>query len=396
MKVFIYIILFISVTFNVILWHKLVDAEIQYKKVIINTVLDDTVKNEIKNKTVAEKTTKNSHKLEQTHKYTKPLDKIILALNKLKFSYATDIINEIPSENINELDSAKAYWFKYTKDLIASQRIESAESSIMHFLEYSADDLDFLFLLVELYQVKEQIHKAIQQAYDNQYHTFEIEAQELSIRMARNLAKQHIMELNKAESWHELTEFSYLVKELDPENLTAQWYLAQAQFKQAQFEQALDSLNMLLDHDNYKVRSQKLLDKIRLAMAMPALVPLEKQGKHFVVNGLINKEYKVSLMLDTGASISLISQSVFNEISTYSDIEYIKDIVLNTAGGQITASIYNIATFELQGYSVDNLLFAVSPHMSDYHDGLLGMNYLSQFDFHINQTENLLKLEFKQ
>jgi predicted aspartyl protease len=101
-------------------------------------------------------------------------------------------------------------------------------------------------------------------------------------------------------------------------------------------------------------------------------------------------------MLDTGASISLLSESAFDELSQYSDVIYIKDLNLNTAGGIVTANIYQVAEVSIQGYVVNDFLFAVShSYANDYNDGLLGMNFLKAFDFHIDQNNGLLILKNK-
>jgi predicted aspartyl protease len=69
--------------------------------------------------------------------------------------------------------------------------------------------------------------------------------------------------------------------------------------------------------------------------------------------------------------------------------------VLTTAGGEVDSRIYQVEEFALQGYQVNNLLFAVIPYKGQKNDGLLGMNYLRLFDFHIDQSNNLLRLENK-
>ena len=57
--------------------------------------------------------------------------------------------------------------------------------------------------------------------------------------------------------------------------------------------------------------------------------------------------------------------------------------------------IYEVDEFSLQGYQVKNLIFAVSPYLNLGNDGLLGMNFLRLFDFHIDQAHNLLRLKNK-
>jgi hypothetical protein len=70
-------------------------------------------------------------------------------------------------------------------------------------------------------------------------------------------------------------------------------------------------------------------------------------------------------MLDTGASISLLSERAFEALSQFSEVAYIKDINLNTAGAQVTTLIYQVNEFS------------------------------KSFDFHIDQNNSLLILKNK-
>jgi predicted aspartyl protease len=113
------------------------------------------------------------------------------------------------------------------------------------------------------------------------------------------------------------------------------------------------------------------------------------------VQAVMNDTFKVSLMLDTGASISLLSERAFEALSRYSEVVYVKDLQLNTAGGIVTTSIYQVDQFTIQGYTINDFIFAVSPYVGEGNDGLLGMNFLSAFDFYIDQNNNLLILKNK-
>ena len=168
-----------------------------------------------------------------------------------------------------------------------------------------------------------------------------------------------------------------------------------AQYQLGEFEYARDAIQPLLTEPNYKIKALALLAEIETALRKPQSIPLSRQGEHFIVQALMNDTFNVSLMLDTGASISLLSESAFEALSQYSQVLYIEDVNLNTAGGTVTASIYQVAEFSIQGYIVNDFVFAVSPFISKSNDGLLGMNFLSAFDFHIDQKNNLLILKNK-
>jgi clan AA aspartic protease (TIGR02281 family) len=151
----------------------------------------------------------------------------------------------------------------------------------------------------------------------------------------------------------------------------------------------------LLIAPNYKVKANALLTKMQRALREPESIQLTKQGEHFIVQATINDSLTVSLMIDTGASISLLSEQAFAEVEQYTQVNYLQDITLNTAGGVVTASIYQAESLSIQGYLVSDFVFAVSEHVGSSNDGLLGMNYLRAFEFTIDQRNNLLILKNK-
>ncbi len=321
--------------------------------------------------------------------------KIKQAIDAQQYFFAANLLYDIPLENPKILNTVKTYWFNNATNQLKNKQYNSIADSIDAFLGYSPDDLDFLFLVVELKLAKLQVLEAVKKAFSLQYHTFDIDLQQQSISYAEELVRKEIKRLIRLSLWFELVQFAEEVLSIDVNNMEAQWALAQAQFQQGKYDNALESLDSLLDKPNYQVKANHLLKNIQFALQRPVMVPLTRKGEHFIVEGIINNRFSVDLLIDTGASISLLSQTVFDELLTYTQVKYIDDIVLNTAGGEVSSSIYEVDEFELAGYRVKNLKFAVSPLMSLDNKGLLGMNFLRLFDFHIDQTNNLLSLESK-
>lgn len=321
--------------------------------------------------------------------------KIKMAINARDYFLASFLINALANEDKRLLPEIKIFWLQDTHVLINQKLFSHAENSISGYLEFQSDDIDFLSLQVDLYLQQKLTLLAIKYAYEIQYHVFTEVKKEEMVDYARQLVSKKVEILIQNSLWLELRELVEQVIIFDPQNLHLQWLFAQALYQLAEFEDARIAIEPLLNQPNYKVKSQTLLKKIETALRKPESIPLNRQGEHFIVQGNINDSFNVSLMIDTGASISLLSEQTFEQLNQYSEVEYVKDLKLNTAGGQVTASIYKVAEFSLQGYAVNDFVFAVSPYISEENDGLLGMNYLGAFDFHIDQTDNLLLLENK-
>jgi predicted aspartyl protease len=334
-------------------------------------------------------TTPKSHQLNN-------LDDIIKqAIDAHDYFLAANLLYEISLEDKKRLYVVKSYWLSNTMRLLKNKDYLLAKNAIDAFLGYSPDDLDFLTTFVKLKLAKKQVLLAVKKAFSLQYHTFDLDLQRQSIDYAQALVREEIKRLYKLALWFELAQFTEEVLAIAPNSAQAQWALAQAQFQQGDYSLARQSLNTLLNQPNYQVKSQRLLNNIELALQRPLSVPLIRKGDHFIVEGVINDSFSVNLLIDTGASISLLSQHVYDELVAHTKVKYIDDIVLTTAGGQVVSPIYEVDEFSLQGYQVKNLIFAVSPYLNLGNDGLLGMNFLRLFDFHIDQAHNLLRLKNK-
>jgi clan AA aspartic protease (TIGR02281 family) len=318
------------------------------------------------------------------------------AINEKDYFNANFLIHTIANNYQAELSDVRLFWLQATQNLIQQKLFAHAEDSINAYLAFQNDDIDFLYQQVELYWQQELPLLAIKHSYEVQYHLFNrVEVHE-SVIAARRLVQQQVDLLIKNNHWLELRNLIEEVLLFDADNLNLQWLIARAQYQLGEFEYARNTLEPLLNQPTYKTKARALLADIESALRKPQSIPLSRQGEHFIVQALINDTFNVSLMLDTGASISLLSESAFEELNQYSDVVYIKELNLNTAGGTVTASIYQIADFSIQGYVAKDFIFAVSPsYVNEHNDGLLGMNFLKAFDFHIDQSNGLLTLKNK-
>jgi len=317
------------------------------------------------------------------------------AIKAHDFYLARFLIIALANDNESVLPEVKKLWLQATKILIKEGLFNYVEDSINAYLDFKPNDIDFLYLRVDSYLQQELFIGAITTAYEIKYHVFNEAKKRTVLLYARQLVQQQIDVLIRNSLWLELIDMIEHVSILDPEDPNLQWFFSQAHFKIGEFELAKNAVQPLLTQSNYQVKAEGLLSKINLALRKPESIQLNRHGEHFIVQGTINNAFDVSLMLDTGASISLLSEQAFEQLSQYAEVDYVKELQLNTAGGQITASIYKVAEFEIQGYVLEDFIFAVSPFSSANNDGLLGMNYLSAFDFHIDQTNNLLILTNK-
>ena len=337
----------------------------------------------------------NYSDIEGTKSAQQLVNSIKKAIKAKDYSNASYLINTLANDHKAEVSDVRLFWLHSTQALIQQKLFTHAENSISAYLAFQRDDSDFLYQQVDLYWQQQLPLLAIRYAYEVQYHVFNDVKNRAAVNFARDLVQQQADVLITNNLWLELRDLIEEVLLFDPLSLNLQWLLVRAQYQLGEFESARDAIDPLLNQPNYKIKARALLTEIEAALTGPQSIPLSRQGEHFIVQALMNDTINVSLMLDTGASISLLSEPAFEALSRYSEVVYIKELQLNTAGGIVTASIYQVDQFAIQGYIINDFIFAVSPYVSEGNDGLLGMNFLSAFDFHIDQNNSLLILKNK-
>lgn len=294
----------------------------------------------------------------------------------------------------------KSVWITDIEKLLTEKKFLLVENAINAFFEYKFDDIDFLTLKVKLYLAQEDFATAIKHAYDIQYYLFESLPQQQSIETARDIAAARINQLADSSKWLELIELIEKIQTYDPPFDFYQWHLAVALFQLGEYEQALTQLSSLTSRSNYVKNAQELSKTIEQTLAFQEsdtiTIPLTAIGEHFTVTAIANDEIPLALLIDTGASITTISQQKYEDIAANTDVQYITTKNFNTAGGKVNSHVYALAQFEINGIVLENFQVSVNENFSDrHHDGLLGMNFLNQFDFHLDQNNHQLHLSAK-
>jgi clan AA aspartic protease (TIGR02281 family) len=124
-------------------------------------------------------------------------------------------------------------------------------------------------------------------------------------------------------------------------------------------------------------------------------IPLHRSGNHFIVDASPAHGRKVRLLIDTGASVTILTPDVLEQHGIrYQDTGRTR--AFNTANGVVQAPIYILDSLTVGDWGVNQLEVGVldlngGPDIN----GLLGMNFLRHFQFFIDQNEALLHLSVK-
>ncbi|MFH0913624.1 MAG: retropepsin-like aspartic protease [Candidatus Omnitrophota bacterium] len=127
----------------------------------------------------------------------------------------------------------------------------------------------------------------------------------------------------------------------------------------------------------------------------PGEVETGREGSHLFVNVLLNGRVSSRLLVDTGASLIVLSPKVAKELNI--DIKGIEpDIKLILGDGrQASAKLIrldNIDIGEVNAKDVDAAVIYKDDAFSGF-DGMLGMSFLKLFKFEIDWKQNKLVLQ---
>jgi clan AA aspartic protease (TIGR02281 family) len=126
-----------------------------------------------------------------------------------------------------------------------------------------------------------------------------------------------------------------------------------------------------------------------------ASVPFERHGQVVVVEAVLNKKTAAKLVVDTGATFTMISAATAKELNLdYSQTP--RTMPFQTANGIIQAPLTDLESITVGGIEIKNLTTAIHDAVPNANvAGLLGLNFLSNFRMDIDTTKGLLHLERK-
>ncbi len=123
-------------------------------------------------------------------------------------------------------------------------------------------------------------------------------------------------------------------------------------------------------------------------------VPLQQVGHLFVVTVRLNGEQDAPLIVDTGASHSIVSHRLATELGLYSDLT-MGTVTMNTVGGSVQAPLARMKSIRLAEAEVRDSVVVIYdlPDSPKGVEGLLGLSALRQFQVTLDPTRKVLSLQ---
>lgn len=126
-------------------------------------------------------------------------------------------------------------------------------------------------------------------------------------------------------------------------------------------------------------------------------VPLERLGSLFVVTIQVNETRLARLILDTGASHTILSHAIARDLGLFSRPP-VASVTMNTVGGSVQTDMVQVDSIRIAGAEVRNSIAAIHdlPDAPPDIEGLLGLSVLRQFDVTLDTARNRLHLGLPQ
>jgi clan AA aspartic protease (TIGR02281 family) len=302
------------------------------------------------------------------------------------------------------MEEARGQIFSYAGQLIAEHRFSEAEQLLQQFLVVAYRDVEARMLLAEVYQGQGDLLTAIDQLYEARGYAFRPDRLQRISGRIRATVSELAQSLKRNGDDHALLALYQHLIQLEPDH--AFWFmgLANTQLALDDKEAARRSLLLIAQDPDIGAQAQAMLSELSLAStdlqgagswdtaAEMINIPLQRIGTHFIVDATPAAGRSVQLLVDTGASLTILTPQVLQQ----GDIHYEdtgRTAVFHTANGSVEAPVYRLDSLAVGDWYVTRLEVGVLElGESAGVDGLLGMNFLNRFQFFIDQNEALLHL----
>lgn len=299
---------------------------------------------------------------------------------------------------------ARAQILSHARQLVNERRFSLAEQLLQGFLVAAYRDVEARVLLAEAYQGQGAYIAAIDELYEARGYAWRPDRlQRLTGRIRSTVAELTQSLKRTGDTDRLLALYQHLIQQ-EPDH--AFWFigLASTQLALDDREAARRSLLLIAQDPDVGAQAQAMLSELSIAFAGQqgtaswdtatemAGIPLQRSGHHFIVDAIPADGRDMQLLIDTGASLTILAPEVLEQPGIrYEDTG--KTGIFTTANGPVEAPIYTLASLAVGDWQVNQLEVGIMElGAGSGVDGLLGMNFLRHFQFFIDQNEALLRL----
>jgi clan AA aspartic protease (TIGR02281 family) len=324
-------------------------------------------------------------------------------LDKRRYTDAMARFNERQQAlSKTEFNRARQLFLQHARELYRFKSYDDALGLINGYLETEYRDVAALRLKAEILSRQQTYRDQIETLYAAKSYAYEPEELERITNAIRNGVADYQRLLQQKSRYPELLDLYQRLVYLEPDYSPYFIQLAKAQRANNLDQEARQSLELVLSDPAVGEQARQLLNDSRATddsqpqniaqIDQLQGIPLQRRGSHFVVEATLNGYTPLRLIIDTGASLTIIKTDALRA-SLADDLSRYPTHMFNTANGYVQAPVLNVDSLAIGEFQVTNLAVGGLDlqGQSDV-DGLLGMNFLEHYRFFIDQQNNLLRL----
>ncbi|WNC69911.1 retropepsin-like aspartic protease [Thalassotalea nanhaiensis] len=297
------------------------------------------------------------------------------------------VINQTSSDLINE------QWLAVGEQWVSKRKFSLLSSFLQAYLARFPVDEQWLQLKIEWLIAVNKPEEAISLYYQLIANAFNQDKEEIWSHQAHKVFQQYRNELKIQKAWQRIINFSKAIIANEVDYPPYQIALAEAYIHLNEIDTAINYLENIKFPEKYVSEINALNTLIDSIILSEEGVALNQHGQHFIVEATFNNQHTSHLMIDTGASLTVISTAFYQQLIRSDSIETKRNLNINTAGGNKAAFSIIIDEFWIAGRAVyDFEVVVMDLDGLNKADGLLGMNFLQHFKFEIDQQNALLFL----
>jgi len=311
-----------------------------------------------------------------------------------EYQTAMQLFNSLNSQANRE--QYRATLIQYLNSLLRSKDYLYADQILSAYLNEEYRDVDVLLLRARLDRLQGRHMQAIEGLYDAKSYEYRTPQIALIKERIRTVVTDYDRQLQSSEKQKSrLALYEYLVQ-VEPDYSPYFIALARTQLSQNRLDEARQSLFLIQSDPRVAAEAQQLLsqieDTVTFSQPNPVVIPLIRQGEHFLIDARINGRVTVRLLIDTGASMTVLRDDLLATAGIAKPARPSLQL-FSTANGLVEGAVYRLDEVSVGDQTVTNIeVAALALANLRSADGLLGMNFLKHFKFFIDQNKSELRL----
>lgn len=293
------------------------------------------------------------------------------------------------------------------KFLIESRNNSDFSELVENYLSVYYDDIDVLLLLAKFNQVNSSYLEVVNVFLLAKTYAYSDFDREKVVSRLNDFVQDVDNSYTAQEDWISLINLYAHIDTSGMMTSSYQYRQAVAHLRSGDEAFAIDQFRRLQNDSLVAEPARKALDSLLNVPETPTIVydslfegadkiELQKVGNQYAVNLNNSRQDSVTLLIDTGASMTAMSLDSFNKLNYNGDAVEQDKRVFRTAGGVVQGTVFSVPEVMLGTRTLRNTQIAVIDFGRERGiEGLLGMNILGQFRFQIDQERSQLLLSDK-